>query len=80
MMASRPVFGIGLGEFYQRSESSARPILIEVPGRAPQNAHNNFIQVAAGAGVAAGILFVWLIVAALVTIARRAATREPFLL
>ena len=77
MIASRPVFGIGLGEFYQRSGEFSSPALIEkFPVAVHENAHNNFIQVAAELGVAAGILFTWLIVAALVTIARRAVALE----
>jgi O-antigen ligase len=83
MMANRPVFGIGLGEFYQRSGEFSSPDLIaKFPVVAlHENAHNNFIQVAAELGVAGGILFAWLMVAPLIAIGRRAAaTREPFLL
>lgn len=82
MMAARPVFGIGLGEFVQRSGEFSSPDLIaKFPVAVHENAHNNFIQVAAELGVAGGIFFAWLVIAALITIARRAAdTREPFLL
>jgi O-antigen ligase len=76
MIASRPVFGIGLGEFSQRSAEFSSPELIaKFPAVGlHENAHNNFVQVAAELGVAAGVLFAWLIGAALVAIARRAVT------
>jgi hypothetical protein len=82
MIVSRPGFGVGLGQFYQRSGEYSSPELIaKFPRAVHENAHNNFIQVAAELGVAAGVLFTWLIAAALVVIARRAVvTREPFLL
>jgi O-antigen ligase len=77
MIASRPAFGIGLGEFYQRSGAFSSPELIaKFPAAVHENAHNNFVQVAAELGVAAGVLFAWLIGAALVAIARRAVTTE----
>jgi hypothetical protein len=73
MIAAHPVFGIGLGEFYRRTAEFSSPDLIAkfpVVARG-ENAHNNFLQVAAELGIAGGFLFVWLIVAALVTAARR---------
>jgi O-antigen ligase len=73
MMESRPVFGIGLGEFSQRSGEFSSPELIaKFPVAVHENAHNNFVQVGAELGIAAGVLFAWLIGAALVAIARRA--------
>ncbi len=73
MMASRPVFGVGLGEFYQRSGEFSSPELIaKFPVAVHENAHNNFVQVGAELGIAAGVLFAWLMGAALVAIARRA--------
>jgi hypothetical protein len=82
MMASRPLFGIGLGEFYQRSgEFSSPELIVKFPVALHENAHNNFIQVGAELGVAGGLLFAWLIAASLIAIGRRAtATGEPFLL
>jgi len=83
MIVSRPGFGVGLGGFRQRSAEYSSPELIaKFPVVASgENSHNNFIQVAAELGVAAGVLFIWLITAALVAIGRRAViTRESFLL
>jgi O-antigen ligase len=82
MIASYPVFGIGLAEFYQRSGEFSSPDLIaKFPVAVHENAHNNFVQVAAELGVAGGLLFAWLIAAALAITGRRAVTtRDPFLL
>jgi O-antigen ligase len=83
MIASYPVFGIGLAEFYQRSGEFSSPDLIaKFPAvAAHENAHNNFIQVAAELGVAGGVLFTWLMGAALIVAGKRAiVTRDPFLL
>ena len=83
MIASYPVFGIGLAGFYQRSGEFSSPDLIaKFPVvAAHENAHNNFLQVAAELGVAGGLLFAWLIAAALWTSGRRAVTtRDPFVL
>jgi hypothetical protein len=82
MIASYPAFGIGLAEFYQRSGEFSSPDLIaKFPVAVHENAHNNFLQVAAELGVAGGILFVWLMAAGLVVAGRRAvATRDFFLL
>jgi O-antigen ligase len=71
MIASHPLFGIGLGEFYQRSGEFSSPELIaKFPVAVHENAHNNFVQVGAELGIAGGLLFAWIIGAALVTIAR----------
>jgi O-antigen ligase len=82
MIATRPVFGIGLGEFYQRSAEFSSPELIaKFPAVAThENAHNNFMQVTAELGLAGGLFFTWLVVAALVTIARRATTTPDVLM
>jgi hypothetical protein len=74
MIASRPTFGIGLGEFYQRSgEFSSADLIAKFPRAIHENAHNNFLQVAAELGLAGGLAFTWLIVTALVAVARQAA-------
>jgi O-antigen ligase len=66
MIAQYPVFGIGLGEFYQRSGSFSPWTLFEkFPVAVHENAHNNFVQVTAELGVPGGLLFVWLVFAAL---------------
>lgn len=82
MIASHPVFGLGLGEFYRRSPEFSSPELIaKFPAVAwHENAHNNYIQVTAELGLAAGILFTWMIAAALVTFARRASVNDPRLM
>jgi O-antigen ligase len=75
MIASRPVFGIGLGEFYQRSGEFSSPDLVQLfPPAVHENAHNNFLQVAAELGLAGGLTFAWLI-AAILTLAFRGAAR-----
>ena len=80
MIGSHPLFGIGLGQFYQRSGEFSTPELIaKFPVAVHENAHNNFLQVAAELGAAAGVLFAWLIAGSLLVIARRAFTAdEPF--
>ena len=76
------MFGIGVGEFSQRSGEFSSPELIaKFPVAIHENAHNNFVQVAAELGAAGGVLFAWLIAGALLAIGARAiATDDPFLL
>lgn len=80
MIGSHPLFGIGLGGFYQRSGEFSTPELIaKFPVAVHENAHNNFLQVAAELGVAAGVLFAWVIAGSLLVIAMRAFTADdPF--
>lgn len=79
MIAANPVFGIGLGEFYQQSGNFISPELLTMfPVSTHENAHNNFVQVAAELGLTGGITFTWLVAAGLFVIARHAArTRAP---
>jgi len=73
MIASEPVFGIGPGEFYRRSGEFATPQLIaKFPVAVHENAHNNFLQIAAELGVIGGVAFVALVFAALYLAARGA--------
>jgi O-antigen ligase len=66
MIARYPAFGIGLGEFYQRSGEFSPPELFQkFPVAVHENAHNNFVQITAELGLAGGALFVWLVVAAM---------------
>jgi hypothetical protein len=72
MIASHPVFGLGLAEFAQRSgEFSSPRLLATFPPAVHENAHNNFLQVTAELGLLGGAAFVWLVVAALWTAAPR---------
>ncbi|HVD93760.1 MAG TPA: O-antigen ligase family protein [Vicinamibacterales bacterium] len=71
MLEVRPVFGVGLGAFYQRSGEFSSPDLIaKFPVAVHENAHNNFLQVAAELGLVGGVLFAWLVTAGVFAIAR----------
>jgi O-Antigen ligase len=73
MIATHPVYGIGLGEFHQRSgEFGTWDLYFKFPVSLNENAHNNFIQVAAELGLLGGIPFAWLVVAGLFVTARAA--------
>lgn len=72
MIASRPLFGVGLGGFTQRAGDYSPPeLLAKFPVASRENAHNNFIQVAAELGLVGGVLFTALVAAALFAAARR---------
>ena len=81
MMRAHPAFGIGLGEFQQRSgEFSSPELLATFPPAVHENAHNNVVQIAAETGIAGGLAFTWTIGAALLAVGRRAtASRDRFL-
>ena len=68
MTATAPIFGVGVGEFQDRSEEFASPSLPLIYRR--ENAHNNFLQVLAELGVVGCTAFVGVIAIGLVT-ARR---------
>ena len=73
MIATRPAFGIGPGEFNQRSGEFATPELIaKFPVAVHENAHNNFLQIAAELGLIGGAAFVWLVLGAFWVAARDA--------
>jgi len=72
MIATRPAFGIGLGQFTQRAGEFSSPELVaKFPVASHENAHNNFLQIAAELGLVGGALFVWLVAAALFVVLRR---------
>jgi O-antigen ligase len=73
MIEARPLFGVGLAEFYQRSgEFVSQKLLAEFPVSLHENAHDNFIQVGAELGLLGLIPFVWLVSAGLFIGARAA--------
>lgn len=66
MVADSPVFGIGLGQFYQRSGEFSSPELLELfPPARHENAHNNFLQVLGETGMIGLSAFVWILAAAI---------------
>jgi O-antigen ligase len=66
MLSRYPVFGIGLGQFYQRSGEFSSPELLQLfPRASHENAHNNFLQVLAEIGIVGFSAFVWLLTSAL---------------
>jgi O-antigen ligase len=71
MLSTRPMFGVGLGAFYQRSgEFSSADLIAKFPVAVHENAHNNFLQVTAELGLVGGILFAWLVAGGVLAIAR----------
>ncbi len=66
MLAASPVFGIGIGQFYQRSGEFSSPQLLEAfPRAVHENAHNNFLQVLAETGILGFGVFIWVLAAAM---------------
>jgi O-antigen ligase len=62
MVRDSPVFGIGLGRFYQRSGEFSSPELLALfPPARHENAHNNFLQILAETGITGLAAFVWLL-------------------
>ena len=81
MVAEKPLFGVGLGEFYQRSgEFSSPELLAAFPPARHENAHNNFLQILAEAGLIGLGAFLCLLAAALYVAARPLSTipRDAF--
>jgi hypothetical protein len=63
MIASRPITGVGIGQYYETSSMFLSPFLSWVYG--VENAHNYFLQVAAELGFAGFAAFVALLAAAM---------------
>ena len=61
MFASSPMFGVGIGRYFERSAGFMTAELREI--YANENAHNYVAQQFAELGLAGGLLFVWLIAA-----------------
>jgi len=59
MIASHPVFGVGVGAFFGRSAEYVTPAFREIVPR--ENAHNNFLQVLAEVGIIGFVPFVWVL-------------------
>jgi O-antigen ligase len=59
MLASAPVFGVGVGRYWGRSAEFMTPELRDLYGN--ENAHNYFAQQFAELGFVGGVLFVWLV-------------------
>jgi hypothetical protein len=62
MFASSPVFGVGIGRYFDRSAVFMPAELRQVYGN--ENAHNYFAQAFAELGLVGGLVFLWLVVAA----------------
>ena len=63
MFASSPVFGVGVGRYFDRSTEFMSDELRALYGN--ENAHNYFAQEFAELGVVGGLLFLWLVVVVL---------------
>lgn len=64
MTAAQPVFGVGVGQFYQLSGEFSSPALLTLfPPARNENAHNNFLQILAELGVVGFALYAWLLAA-----------------
>jgi O-antigen ligase len=61
MFASSPVFGVGIGRYFDRSAEYMTPALRDLYGN--ENAHNYFAQQFSEVGLVGGVPFVWLIAA-----------------
>lgn len=61
MLASRPIFGIGIGQFPVRLVEFASPGLMALYPVARENAHNNFLQILAELGAAGFAAFLWVL-------------------
>ena len=72
MVGSHPVFGIGVGQYQERSGSYSAPILIQTFRLQSENAHNNFFQVLGELGIAGLAGFLWVLGSAAVRSARAA--------
>jgi hypothetical protein len=74
MFGSAPVFGVGVGRYFERSAEFMTPELRDLYGN--ENAHNYFAQQFAELGLVGGLLFVGLIGLVLIH-GWRAALRSP---
>jgi O-antigen ligase len=63
MFATAPVFGVGVGKYFERSSAFMPEELRTIYGA--ENAHNYFAQTFAELGIVGGVLFLWLLAATL---------------
>jgi O-antigen ligase len=68
MIGSHPVFGVGVGAFFERSAEYVTPSFRAAVPR--ENAHNNFLQVLGELGIAGFVPFVWVLWAVARAVAR----------
>ena len=61
MFVSSPVYGVGIGRYFERSAEFMTPELRGIYGN--ENAHNYFAQQFAELGPVGGLLFMWLVAA-----------------
>ena len=61
MFASSPMYGVGIGRYFERSAEFMTPELRGIYGN--ENAHNYFGQQVAELGPVGGLLFIWLVAA-----------------
>jgi hypothetical protein len=65
MTESAPVFGVGIGQFYESSGEFSSPELLQMfPRAASENAHNNFLQILAELGVVGFASILWVLLRA----------------
>jgi hypothetical protein len=73
MVEAKPVFGVGIGRYPERSAIYSSPILVEDYGLRHENAHNNFLQVLGELGILGFAGLIWVLWAA----ARQALRAQP---
>jgi O-antigen ligase len=60
MLASRPAFGVGVGQYPNHSGDFSSPELLRLfPAATHENAHNNLLQILAELGIAGFAAFMW---------------------
>lgn len=63
MFATSPIYGVGIGRYFNRSAEFMTPELRELYGN--ENAHNYFAQQFSELGLSGGLAFLWLVATAL---------------
>lgn len=77
MFATAPVFGVGVGNYYERS-GEFMPAQIKELYQGHENAHNYFAQVIVELGIVGGPLFLWLLGAAMLALWRTARAQTGY--